>query len=297
MENKFKAYYNEFGQVIALSVEEDLFESYVDVDEELATDFIMGKQDISNWIVDLDQNKLVPNTIDIRSKDYLHFGKVNEITTQLENGVTVTIFNGSNTIEFSIPEKYVGMELSNIGDIEVSFKLTKYGDPTQLLGEYSFRTSELMDYGSLRYQFTEKQKRYELFTETVFREYGLIISDESWIGNAQNNVGKLKRFVQVGEFKKISDDYIGVVFTHDTSDNTLTIETKGEVTLATPPSDLPSLFATKKNDNTLHLQSFQYDINELVKNKKIVLKVNKKTGITFDLSGYPLSDYMAFIRK
>lgn len=300
----FYVYHDADGAIkaIAPAPQEEFGEyDYYVVDEEIALKFLTAEYSVDEWfVVETGDGvfNLQQNVLDSVPSDA---GTVIQIPPAGDNSstlpvVTVALYLKSNTFEVSIPQKFVGVPLVNIMEPELRFILHKQKDPSMVLGEFKINVKQLVERGSVRYQFKNQITDYAVSTIKAFRNYQLVIRNADWM-TAHVRTGHMNKLTVFKQANEVPEDFEGVVVYHLINNNTLELKVVGEPQLYTPESSKPSVFLTKAGDPMIFVDTIDYDVNELIEKGGLTTKVKKKAGAKFGVSGFPIADQMLFIRK
>jgi len=271
------------------------------VDEEVALKFITAEYSVDEWfVVETGDGvfNLQQNVLDSVPSDAGTVIAIPQDSTGDSNvpTITVALYLKSNTFEVSIPQKFVGVPLVNITEQELRFILHKQKDPSMVLGEFKINVKQLVERGSVRYQFKNQISDYAVSTIKVFRNYQLVIRNADWM-TAHVRTGHMNKLTVFKQATQVPEDFEGVVVYHLINNNTLELKVVGEPQLYTPESSKPSVFLTKAGDPMIFVDTIDYDVNELIEKGGLTTKVKKKAGAKFGVSGFPIADQMLFIRK
>lgn len=300
----FYVYYDKDGAIkaIAPAPQEEFGEyDFHIVNEDVALKFMSAEYSVDEWFVIESGDgvfNLQQNILDSAPSDTGSVMVIPEVTDGSSTlpAITVTLYLKSNTFEVSIPQKFVGVPLVNIIEPELRFILHKQKDPSMVLGEFKVNVQQLVERGSVRYQFKNQISDYAVSTIKAFRNYQLMIRNVDWM-TAQVRTGHMNKLTVFKQATEVPEDFEGVVVYHLINNNTLELKVVGEPQLYTPESSKPSVFLTKAGDPMIFVDTIDYDVDELIEKGGLTTKIKKKAGAKFGVSGFPIADQMLFIRK
>lgn len=130
-------------------------------------------------------------------------------------------------------------------------------------------------------------------TNTVFFQKELIEQKFAFSQSANRKIRHLVPYKLLEDAPRDAVDCIVAV--HDLTAETLTLTVYGEIATQNTTHVQSMLFFVPKRDATIIIKSFRFDLDELKKNKSMVVSVPDMND--YYLAGFPLMEKMYFLKQ
>jgi hypothetical protein len=269
------------------------------INYDLGLKFITGEENIHMWYLGLKDGKakMSRNCFDIpalRRDSYYPIPRIEQ--TGRRTAIHAAVYLSSNVIEFSIPPQFVGMELENIEEKEMTFFLTKRNDPSHLIAEFKVDIAELFKSGSISCDFDSTYKDFSLFTARVFNHYTFDVKKSRLYRATNGNGVRMNKLVGYKLVDKIPEDFCGLIAIYNADKYKLELRVWNDCAISAPSSQ-SVLLITRKHDPTVLVDAVNFDLTRLLADHAVKIHLPYDVHqFDFGLAGYPLADEMLLFK-